>query len=110
MIAVSNVKICACGIAADDCDYHKPEKQEVTTFKAETMVEYVYQGNGVWNVSLNPPPPLNTGAAAIKRQQDNPFFTNDMTKRAEYMRANPDTWPSAVRDAGLLAPWELRKA
>lgn len=105
-----DVKICACGIAAADCDYHKPEEQEYISFKVETQVDYVYQGNGIWTVSLNPPPPLNTGAAAIKRSaQDNPFLTNDMTKRADYMRANPNTWPSAVRDAGLLAPWELQK-
>jgi hypothetical protein len=101
--------ICPCGIARADCDYHKPEKQEVTTFKVETMVDYIYQGNGIWTKSTNPSAPLNTGALVVKRSiNDNPFLTNDMAARGKYIVDHPNTWQDAMKAAGLSYCSELR--
>jgi hypothetical protein len=103
--------ICLCGIARVDCDYHKPEKQEVTTFKVETMVDFVYQGNGIWTLPINPPSTLNTGATAVKRSvQDNPFLTNDMAARGKYIVDHPNTWQDAMRAAGLSYCSELQSS
>lgn len=102
---MADVKICACGIAADDCDYHRPAAIHDNACSGNVL--RIIEGTTIEWVS---PPDPNVTIVLPPVITINPFFTNDMTKRAEYMRANPDTWPSAVRDAGLLAPWELHKA
>lgn len=48
----------------------------------------------------------STGAVA----GNNPFKTNNMTARGQYMKANPDKWQKAMQQAGLSSPTEAYKA
>jgi hypothetical protein len=75
--------ICLCGIARVDCDYHRPQvKVTNSTTKA------------IAHLNLDDP-------------KDNPFLTNDLTKRAEYMCRHPNTYEAALKAAGLQHPWDL---
>jgi hypothetical protein len=51
---MNQIDICPCGIAADDCDYHKPETKEYftgTPYKG--TVRYTYVGNGEWKIETD---------------------------------------------------------
>jgi len=41
---------------------------------------------------------------------NNPFKTNNMTARGQYIKANPDKWQKAMQQAGLNGPMETYKA
>ncbi len=107
-----DVAICACGIARNDCDYHKPEQQDYVVGPLVKQIDYTYQGNGVWKITSGPNVPTG-GTVTITgltfKDPANPFFTNDLDERGKYMINHPDTWPDAVKAAGLSAPWELHK-
>jgi hypothetical protein len=52
------ITICPCGIAADDCDYHKPEPETVR------IPESIYRWDEVnqrWYVVGDPIPPVDGG-------------------------------------------------
>jgi hypothetical protein len=106
---MADVRICACGIAADDCDYHKPETKDYVTFTVGQQVNWLYMGNGQWKMTSDPVSSTGgtitiTGVTVV---DDNPFLTNNLTDRAEYMKSHPHTWQDDMTNAGLNAPWEL---
>lgn len=43
------------------------------------------------------------------RHDHNPFFDNNMTNRARFIKDFPGSWEIAMKKAGLQAPWEFVK-
>lgn len=107
---MADMVLCACGIAKEDCDYHKPQQQDYIVGPVVKQVDLTYQGNGVWKITSDPGA-NSSGTVTITglkfKDPANPFFTNDLTKRAKYMCDHPNDWEKAVKEAGLRVPWQL---
>jgi hypothetical protein len=68
---VSTITICPCGIAKDDCDYHKPETKEYFAGQVyKYNFEYVYTGNGQWEIQSVPERKMDSLQAIAKRVGD----------------------------------------
>jgi hypothetical protein len=67
---MSTITICPCGIAKDDCDYHKPGTEEYFAGQVYKNIEYVYTGNGQWEIQSVPDPKMDALQAIAERVGD----------------------------------------